>query len=83
MFPANLALNEPLRVECVVRRVVARYGIGVTIVIPEEAARKRFEALLFVLSQGAGPATASQKVPPSDESPKPLVAAVGAGGPGS
>src|SRR5258707_3865929 len=52
-FPANLALNEPLRVECVVRRIVPQHGVAVSISIPEEQARKRFAALLFALGPGA------------------------------
>jgi hypothetical protein len=81
-FPANLALNEPLRVECVVRRIIPQRGVGVTISIPEEQARKRFAALLFALGQGAGPVTTSVRSPTSDEPPTPLVASVATGGRG-
>lgn len=73
-FPANLALNKPLRIECVVRRVVPRYGIGVSITIAEEEDRTRYEALLVALSQGSGPAGASVELPVGDNPQKPLVA---------
>ena len=77
-FAGSLALNEPLRVTCVVQRIVPGRGVGVAIVIPEEEARRRFEALLFALAQGSGPAAASTMPPPSDESPHTtLVASVG------
>lgn len=62
-FSASLALNEPLRVNCVVHRIVAGRGVGVTIVIAEEQGRKRFDALLFALAQGSGPAAASVNPP--------------------
>src|ERR1700722_8113826 len=75
-FSANLALNEPLRVECVVRRIVPERGVGVSITIAEEQARKRFAALLFALGQGAGPATKSVSPPTSNEPPSLLVASV-------
>ena len=74
MFSAKLALNQPLQLECVVRRIVPRYGIGVTIAIRGEQDRRRFEALLFALAEGAGPATASVSLPPSGEPQEPLVA---------
>lgn len=74
MFTAKLALNEPLQLECVVRRIVPRYGIGVTIAIRGEQDRRRFEALLFALSEGAGPASATASLPPSGAPQEPLVA---------
>ncbi len=58
-FSGSLALNEPLRVNCVVQRVVPGRGVGVAIVIPDKDAKRRFEALLFALAQGSGPAAAS------------------------
>jgi len=72
-FSASLALNEPLRLNCVVHRVVPGHGVGVSIVIPEEA-KRRFEALLFALAQGSRPAAASVNPPPSSEPPLILVA---------
>jgi hypothetical protein len=73
-FSGNLALNNPLRVECVVRRIEARSGVGVTITIPEAAARKRFDALLFALSQDDRPAAAGVRVPVGEEPPRVLAA---------
>lgn len=45
-FSASLALNTPLRVECVVRRTIPGCGIGVTVTLPSKEARTRYEALL-------------------------------------
>jgi PilZ domain len=73
-FAANLALNEPLRMECVVRRVVSGCGVGVTITIPEEEGQGRYEALLVALSLGCGPAAASVHPPPERDPQRPLVA---------
>jgi hypothetical protein len=61
-FTAHLALNEPLRLNCVVRRVVPDLGVGVALSIPEQS-RKRFQALLLALSAGADPATTSVTIP--------------------
>jgi PilZ domain len=76
-FSGRLALNEPLRVNCVVQRVVPGRGVGVTIVIPEEEGQRRFDALLFALAQGSGPSAASVKLPPSDGFPRTAVAPAG------
>jgi hypothetical protein len=67
-FLGRLALNEPLRVNCVVQRIVPGRGVGVAIVIPEEEGQRRFDALLFALAQGSGPSAASAKPLPSDNS---------------
>jgi hypothetical protein len=64
-FTAHLALNEPLRLGCVVRRVVPDLGVGVSLSIPEQS-RKRFQALLLALSAGADPATTSVKIPKTE-----------------
>jgi hypothetical protein len=61
-FTAQLALNEPLRLNGVVRRVVHGIGIGVDLEVPEES-RNRFQALLLALSAGADPTTTAMKVP--------------------
>ena len=74
MFTAKLALNKPLRIECTVRRVVPRYGIGVTIAIPEEEGRIRYEALLVALLLDYESAAAAAKVPYPHEPREPLVA---------
>ena len=73
-FFANLALNKALRIECVVRRVVPGRGIGVSIMIPGEEARTRYEALLVALALGSGPAAAGVELAPDDELQRPLVA---------
>ena len=49
-FTANLALGIPLRVECVVCRIVPNRGVGVTIVVPDEE-KRRFHGLLWALGQ--------------------------------
>ena len=73
-FTANLALNEPLRMECEVRRVVPGCGVGVTISFAEEEAQARYEALLVALSLGCLPSAAGVPVLAEPESPRPLVA---------
>ncbi len=50
-FAAELGLDTPLRVDCVVRRVEPGQGMGVALVVPEEADRVRLEALLAALAQ--------------------------------
>jgi hypothetical protein len=62
-FCANLSLNVPLRVMCVVRRTVPQYGVGVTFVIPEQADKRRFEALLVALACGADPTATGAQAP--------------------
>ncbi len=59
----NLSLNVPLRVICVVRRIVPQYGIGVSFVIPEQVDKRRFEALLIALARGADPTKTGAKRP--------------------
>ena len=69
-FTANLALNVPLQLHCVVRRVVPGRGIGVSLAVPAES-KKRFEALLApALSLGADPAATAAKAQRS-ETPRP------------
>ena len=62
-FSGNLSLNVPLRVMCVVRRIVPQYGIGVSFVIPEQADKRRFEALLIALARGSDPAATGSNLP--------------------
>ena len=50
VFTAKIALNKPLCVECVVRRVVTGRGIGVTVTPQNPEAQARYEALLIALS---------------------------------
>ena len=61
-FVLDLALNLPLRVNCVVRRVVPGLGVGVAMSVPEQS-KKRFEALLLALSAGADPAATAASAP--------------------
>ena len=49
-FSAELALETPLRVECVVRRVEPGRAMGISIVVRAEADRGRLEALLAALA---------------------------------
>jgi hypothetical protein len=49
-FTANLALNLPLKVECVVTRVVPGQGIDVSVTQTTALARARYEALLMALA---------------------------------
>lgn len=49
-FTANLALNLPLKLECVVTRVIPGKGIGVSVTAPTKLARARYEALLMALT---------------------------------
>lgn len=62
-FSAYLALDKPLRVDCIVRRVVPGLGVGVTITISEEEGRRRFEGLLLALSGGSELAAAGVEIP--------------------
>lgn len=61
-FSVSLALNLPLRLNCVVRRVVPAVGIGVSVSVPEQS-KKRFDALLLALSAGGDSASAAASVP--------------------
>lgn len=49
-FAANLLLDAPLRLLCVVRRVEPGKSMGVTIEVPEEGDRGRLSALLEALA---------------------------------
>jgi hypothetical protein len=49
-FTAYLALNLPLKIECVVNRVVPGQGIGVTVTQTTSLAKARYEALLMALA---------------------------------
>jgi len=71
-FSGNLSLNVPLRVICVVRRIVPQYGIGVSFVIPEQVDKRRFEALLIALARGSNLTTTGAK-PPQAKPDEPLL----------
>lgn len=55
-FSVYLALDVPLRLDCIVRRVIPQRGIGVTVAVPTEE-RERFAALLLALAHGSKPMT--------------------------
>jgi hypothetical protein len=61
-FSVSLALNLPLKLDCIVRRVVPRHGIGVALSVPEQS-KKRFEALLLALSAGDDSASTAATAP--------------------
>jgi hypothetical protein len=54
-FAVRIALNVPLELDCVVRRVIKGRGVGVTLSVGEKA-KGRFKALLLALSAGEDPA---------------------------
>lgn len=62
LFTVYLAMNVPLRLECMVRRVVPGRGIGVSISVPRDM-KARFDALLLALSFGEDPAKAAVPIP--------------------
>jgi hypothetical protein len=45
-FAAELCLREPIRIECVVRRVQPRRGMALTYVTPAESSRAAVESLM-------------------------------------
>ena len=61
-FSAYLALDTPLRLDCIVRRAVPGRGIGVTLSVPQEG-KERFAALLLALAHGSKPTAASVSIP--------------------
>src|SRR5277367_3474243 len=48
-FSVYLALDTPLRLDCIVRRAIPQRGIGVTLSVPREE-KGRFAALLQALA---------------------------------
>ncbi len=50
-FAAELALDPPLQVDCVVRRVEPGHAIGVSFVVSDEAGRAQLAALLEALAK--------------------------------
>lgn len=67
-FTARLALDAPLPLECVVRRIEPHQGIGVTIAVWDGDAKERFKALLRALQDGVDPTEAAAGVPPPGNS---------------
>jgi hypothetical protein len=68
-FMGRLALDAPLLVECVVRRIEPHQGIGVTIAVLDMDAKPRFDALLRALQNEADPAAAVTSFPHVDAMP--------------
>lgn len=52
-FRGRLALETPLPLECVVRRVLPGRGIGVSVSIANDAEKRRYDALLLALGTEA------------------------------
>ena len=75
-FTTRLALNVPLELDCLVRRVVPGRGIGVALSVPARS-KRRFEALLLALSASSDPA-ATAAAAPRREPPQPLEKAAAA-----
>ncbi len=50
-FAAELALDTPLRVDCVVRSVVPGRAMGISLAVPNTADRTRLQTLLATLAR--------------------------------
>lgn len=61
-FSVYLALDTPLRLDCIVRRVIPKRGIGVTLCVPPEE-KERFTSLLQALAHGSKTATSYPAAP--------------------
>jgi PilZ domain len=77
-FKVRLALNLPLQLDCVVRRIVAGRGIGVSLSVGAKE-KRRFEALLLALGLGADPVSAGVNLP-QPEPPRTMVKSAGTSG---
>lgn len=64
-FTAHLALNVPLQLQCVVRRIAPGRGVGVGFSVPAES-KERFEALLTALSLNADPTATAAGAPQTE-----------------
>jgi len=53
-FAARMVLEEPVRVDCQVKRVEPEHGMGVTYVLPGEESRRRFQQFFQDVTGGAG-----------------------------
>jgi PilZ domain len=62
LFRGRLALETPLPMECVVRRIVPGRGIGVVISFLHEAEKVRFNALLRALGNEADPGASDANI---------------------
>jgi len=72
IFFGNLALHNPLRIECRVRRIVPGRGVGVSIVLACEEERLRYEALLAALAPASRQIAAASEAPQKEDAEKPL-----------
>lgn len=48
-FTAKMALDEPIKVDCFVKRIEPGRGMGVTAVVPESHDQRRYQELLALL----------------------------------
>ena len=67
-FRARLALETPLPMECVVRRIVLGRAIGVTISFINEEGKARFMALLLALGREVQEGAAEATIAPPSQS---------------
>jgi hypothetical protein len=49
-FTARLNLNQPVRIDCFVKRIEPGLGMGVSVAVPESESQKLFHDLLSSLS---------------------------------
>ena len=49
-FTARLALDQPVKLDCFVKRVEPGHGMGVIVTVPEEQHQQRYQQLLSSLS---------------------------------
>lgn len=49
-FSARLVLDQPVRIDCSVRRIEPGRGMGVSVTLPEEPHLKRYQDLVGLLS---------------------------------
>ena len=50
-FSARLNLNQPVRIDCFVKRIEPGRGMGVSVAVPESESQKLFHDLLSSLSE--------------------------------
>jgi hypothetical protein len=49
-FTAKIAIDQPVQIDCFVKRVEPGRGMGVMVSVPDQAQQQRFQALLNSLS---------------------------------
>lgn len=52
-FSARLKLDEPLRVNCFVKRIEPGLGMGVSVSLPEDSFRERYQSFLESLARSS------------------------------